>query len=260
MDLLNYKVVLLDLQNSIANETVAENREAVELIAANLNSLYGLLITRDGAQSDVFPITSRGRAVKFMVIMHTIVAFQFGSTIFDHLINGQYAEAAALLRPLIETVAFTEYYSANPDIALASVKNVASLPTRSTVFRFLAKDGKWPQCGPKKAFERYNQATHAHIAYVMQHWAETNEGTPQISRFWLRKYNRDSFIRISRDIFIPLFGAQQIFRATFIDEASLTGEESWQPFWKVGHKRSVMSRLYPGLRLGEVPSSKSNAA
>jgi len=245
MESLNYKVVLTDLQNSIIKQTLQNDYEIIELLVAHLNTIYGLMSIYGGAVPEIFPVRSADRAQKFMVLVHTISAFQFGSSIMDMLISGQYPEADALTRSLIETVAFAEYYKNNPKIAYDSVNDVKNLPYRSTVFRFLAKSGKWPSNGPENAFKRHNVAAHGNITSVTSHWMKSS-GIPQITEIWLRRYNSKSFYEIARDQIIPLLGIQQIFRDVFIENDEITKETPWLKYWIVGHDRKQIMKLFPG--------------
>ena len=252
MEALNYKAELIQLENTITDRTLGENPEAVQLLAANLNTLYGMILSREGLQSDVFPITSPERAVRFKVSVYSMAAFQFSSSIVDNLLTGRYSEAAALIRSLVELVAFSEYFMLSPKVAYSAVRDISSLPTRTVVFRKLAKEGHWPVGGPKKAFERYNQSAHAHIAFVLQHSAVAEDGPPSVSRIWLRRFNQDSFHRLACDTLLPLFGMQEIFRLVFFDHSSQSHSEQWVPYWRVGHNRSVIARVFPSIVIGPI--------
>ena len=238
------------MQNSIADQTLDEHYEKIELIAANLNSLYGLLSTLNGSLPNIFPIKSKERAQKFMVIAYSINSFHFASTINDLLINGQYPEASALVRSLIESVAFAEYCFHKPDSAYMIVKDFNSLPKRKAIFRFLKNRGNYPKGGPRQKFEHYNLPTHGALDTTMSHWThvDDDERTTQI---WIRRYNSESFRKISRDIFVPLLGIQELFRALIIDDSQSTNEESWKNYWDLGHDREKTGRAYPSLVIGE---------
>ena len=250
MEKLNFKIILTELQNSISKETLRCNNDIIQLLIANINSIYGLLSIFDGKIPEIFPIRSADRAQKFMILIHSFSAFQFSSSIFDLLLNGQYPEAAALTRSLIETVAFAEYDKSNPDIAHDSLLDTRNLPKRKTIFRFLAKNGNWPNGGPERAFERYNYAAHGNIAAVTSHWMKSS-GTPQITEIWLRKYNPTSFFEISRDQMIPLLGIQEIFRKVFIKEDETINNFSWHNYWVLGHNRDLIMRLFPEIIIPE---------
>jgi hypothetical protein len=252
MKTLNYKVELIQLENTITERTHKENPEAVQLLAANLNTLYGMIHSREGLQPDVFPITSPERAVRFMVSVYSLAAFQFSSSIVDNLLTGRYSEAAALIRSLVELVAFCEYFMLSPKVAYSVVREISALPTRTVVFRKLVKEGRWPVGGPKKAFERYNQSAHAHIAFVLQHNAVAEDGPPSVSRIWLRRFNQGSFHRLASDTLLPLLGIQEIFRLVFYDHSSKFHSEQWAPYWRVGHDRSVIARVFPSMLIGPI--------
>lgn len=254
MEKINFNKVLSDLHDSIGKQTLHNNYDTVELLLANLNSIYGMLLLFEGDAQIIFPIRSIERAQKFMVLIHTISAFQFGTSISDMLIKGQYPEADALTRSLIETVAFAEYYKMNPDVAFQIVGNPENLPSRKTVFRFLAENGIYPSGGPKKAFERYNSAAHGNITSAALHWME-GSGNPQVTNIWIRGYNSKSFYEIARDQVIPLLGIQQIFRDIFIDEENVSRETPWLKYWILGHNRELIMRIFPEI---EMPDKDNN--
>ena len=250
MDNLNFKKELLDLQNSIADQTFAEHYEKIELVAANLNSLYGLLSTLNGSLPSVFPVKSKERAQKLMVIVYAINSFHFASTINDLLINGQYPEASALVRSLIESVAFAEYYFHKPDSAYMIVKDFNSLPKRNAIFRFLENHGNYPKGGPRQKFEYYNLPAHGSLDSTMSHWAHVDD-EEKTTYIWIRRYNSESFRKISKDIFVPLLGIQELFRASIIDDSQSSNEESWKIYWELGHDRGKIGKAYPSLEFGK---------
>ena len=64
---LNYKNELLKLESDIIEKTIRENKDVVELISANLNSLYGLISVLHGPNDYIFPVTTIERAQKQML-------------------------------------------------------------------------------------------------------------------------------------------------------------------------------------------------
>ena len=257
---MNYKQDLTGLENQIAKRTLHDNPEAVQLLLANLNTVYGMMLAREGAQPDVFPVNSPERAVKFMVGVYGMGAFQFGSSIMDHMLNGRYPEASALLRSLIELVGFSEYFMLSPDIAYSSVREISALPSRTAVFRKLSKEGRWPVGGPKKSFERYNHPAHAHIAYLLQHTAEAEDGPPSVTRIWLRRFNQESFHRLARHTLMPLFGLEEVYLRVFFDKPPESETGEWTSYWRVGHDRSVIARVFPSMNIGTRGTPTDDAA
>lgn len=242
---LNYKSDLRQLEDAIADKSYSEHTGELEILLANVNCLFGLLMTREGAQADIFPINAPQRAVKFLVSAYAMNIFNMISTIVDLLMIGKYTEAGSLIRSLIENVAYSEYYSQLPDVAMQIVSNIESLPSKTAVFRHLATHGRWPLGGPRRSYERHNMAAHGNIAYALSHIAEAY-GTPQATHMYLRRYNGESFTRISRACLGPLFGIQQIFRDVFDLDNQSPSTVAWSRYWDIGHNRERIRELFPG--------------
>jgi len=246
---LNYKKSLLEYEESITNQTLQEHIEVIQYLLASINSLYGLLCTLQNPLVDIFPVNSPDRASKSLIVIYSMSAFQFSSTILDLLIKGQYSEAGGLIRSLIESVAYAEYFSLLPDVALSVAKDGKSFPGISTVFKFLKNKGKWPAGGPIKAYQRYNPAAHAGLNYILPLWTESS-GTPQVTKMWIRKYNSSAFLKIAKELVIPLLGIQDIFRRRLVDSGKPIGNEFWQGYWTVGHNVEKIERLFPDIKFG----------
>jgi len=245
----NYNKELNKLHDDIASQTLKNHLEAIEVIAAQLNSIYALLCTIEDPMHDVLPVKDKERASKYMVILYSISAFHFGSTIFKLSINGQYPEAGALVRSLIESVSFAEYYYQNSNEAFKIVSDIEGLPNRKTVFKFLKERGHYPQGGPRPSFEKYNPHAHGNIQAVTSHWTYSDDKT-STSHIWLRRYNAESFKMISKDIFIPLLGIQELFRKSYIDEDKYTHEDTWRINWEASHNKEKINRVFPSIVIG----------
>ncbi len=243
---LDYKGELLKLESDIIKKTIRENKDAVELILANINSLYGLISVLHGPNDYIFPITTIERSKKFLVVFYSISAFQLSSSIFDLAFCGKYPEASVLMRSLIETVGFAEYYFINPPNPKLLTKNMANLPKRQIIFKYLEKHGHWPKGGPRSKFEEYNSAAHGDISSVSRHWAVAT-GEPQTTYIWLRKYNQMSFHELIRDMMVRLIAINQIFRDTFADQVEQNRDKSWFQYWELGHNRKMIKRIFPDL-------------
>jgi len=246
----NYNKELNELHEDIASKTLNNHRETMEVIATQLNSIYALLCTIESPMNDVLPVRDKERASKFLVILYSISAFHFGSTIFKLSINGQYPEAGALIRSLIESVSFAEYYHQKPNEAFKIASDVESLPKRKSVFKYLKYSGQYPKGGPRVSFEKYNPHAHGNIESVTSHWAYSEDKT-STSHIWLRRYNPESFKMITKDIFIPLLGIQEIFRKSYIDEDKYTHEDAWRITWEASHNREKINRVFPSIVIGK---------
>jgi hypothetical protein len=89
MDKLNYGMEFRKLHDSIADETLKENYAAiVELLAAHLYTIYGLISSYDSEIPDIFPVRSVERAQKLIIYLYAISSCQVGSSICDMLIKG----------------------------------------------------------------------------------------------------------------------------------------------------------------------------
>ncbi len=247
---LNYNKELNELHDGIATLTLKDHRETIEVIAAQLNSLYGLLDIIDSLINDVLPVKNKEQASKLLVILYSISAFHFGSTIIKLTINGQYSEAGALVRSLVESVSFAEYYYQNNNEAYKIVADIESMPKRKSVFRFLEDKGCYPKGGPKDLFEKYNPSAHGNIESVVSLWVYVDEKT-NTSHIWLRRYNPESFQMITKDIYIPLLGIQEILRKSIIDESKYTHKDVWRIYWEVSHNRENINRVFPSIVIGK---------
>lgn len=250
MSKLNYKQDLTRKENSISAKTLEENKDIVELIVANINSLYGLLSVLNGSQENIFPINTDERSKRFLVMIYSMSSFHISSSISDHALSGRYPEAAILMRSFIESVGFAEYYYLNPPSHRLLTTDISKLPSRQIVFKYLKKYGKMPLGGPQKSYSRYNESAHADIKSVTTYWAEAKD-EPKISLFWIRRYHYESFYKIMRDLLIPLIAIKQIFRETFKLEINKNEDKSWSQYWAIGHDRGRINRLFPEIQLGK---------
>ena len=248
---LNYYSELSLHENEIFKKTIRKNRKKIDIFTANLNSLFGMISNQEGSRPDIFPMDTPEKAVRFFVYIQSMASFKFASTIFKQLTIGQYSEAETLIRTFIELVAYGEYYSLNPEHSFNTIKNVKLIPNRNTVFRFLKKHGSYPPGGPKESFFKYNNAAHGHIANILEHTTKSIGEKQFASYIWLRRYNQDSFDRLSHDILIPLFGIQEVYRRIFFPNKQMIENENWYPYWKAGHNLSVLSELFPTMRFGK---------
>ena len=252
---LNYSKELNDLHNDIAEKAINCHHYAIEVIAAQLNSLYGLLGTIENSMNDVLPVKNKECASRLLVILYSISAFHFGSTILKLSINGQYPEAGALVRSLVESVSFAEYYYQNHIEAYKIISDIESMPKRNTVFRFLMNKGCYPKGGPKYLFEKYNSSAHGNIETVVSHWVYVDEKT-NASHIFLRRYNHDSFKMILKDVYIPLLGIQEVFRKAIIDEDKYSHEDAWRIYWEVSHNREKIKKAFPSIEIDKEEDAK----
>jgi hypothetical protein len=246
MTQLNYKNELIKLENDIVEKTLANDKDTVELIAANLNSLYGLISILHGSNSYIFPITTEARSQKFLIMLYSITAFQLSSSILDLSLSGKYPEASTLMRSLVETVGFAEYYFLNPPSPKLISGKISDLPKRQTVFKYLSKHGNLPKGGPKGKFEEYNDAAHSDIWSMSRHWPEAI-GEPQTTYIWLRKYNGLSFHELMRDMIVRLIAINQIFKDVFQEQIDQNEDKSWFQYWQLGHDHETINRIFPDL-------------
>jgi hypothetical protein len=81
---------------------------------------------------------------------------------------------------------------------------------------------------------------------------------PQTSNLFVRKYDRDIFRDILKEMVIPLFGAQHIYKRIFFQEEHNVSDSIWINDWKTGHNRTLLSKYFPTLIIGDNNRNQEN--
>ena len=236
---------VMESEYAIFEQTFKEHEAKGRICSGLIALLYELLLRVDGdALPEVYPVNTDQRAKRFLTLVYSSNAFLYSSSTLDLAFRGRYVEAEAILRSLIENVAFEEYFSKNLGECLSFFDSLKGIPNKKMIFRFLEKHGEFPKGGPEKVIARFHASAHANIHSRMKSWLLYDDAN-RIVGFRVHQYDSDAFVKISHHLIMPLLGTHQFFYEAFKDR--LKDDEDLHYKWNLGRPFKQIKMEFPDL-------------
>jgi hypothetical protein len=236
---------VMESEYTIFEYTAQEHDIKLRIGTGLIALLYEQLLLLEGnTLFEVYPVQDNERAQRFLILFYASSAFLYSSALFDLAARGRYLESEALMRPLLETVAFAEYFHLNKDRCLSFFDSGKGIPDQKKVYRFLKVHGHFPQGGPEKVIARFHASAHANIHARMKSWVMKDE-SGKIIGFHTHKFDSDSFVRIAHHIIMPLVGIQQLLYEAFDERMSQSLELAAK--WQLARPMDLIIKEFPDL-------------
>lgn len=236
---------VMESEYTVFEQTLQTHEKKAQLCTGLIALLYEqLLLTDEVELTEVFPVNTSKRAQRFLILAYSSSAMLYSSALFDLAARGRYLESEALLRSLIETAAFAEYFHFREDESWIFFNSRRGMPDKKRVYRFLEQNGQFPQGGPEKVIARFHESAHANIHARMRSWLIKDEAGNLIG-FQTHKFDSDSFTRIAHHLIMPLVGIQQFLFEAFADRMSTSQELIAK--WQLAHNVELILEEFPDL-------------
>jgi len=236
---------VMESEYAIFDQTGKEQHLKVRLCVGLVALLYEMLCVLEGDPlPEVYPVDDNERAQRWLVLVYSSSAFLYANTTLDLAVRGHYLEAESVLRSLLETVAFAEYYSKNGGQCLGFFSSRKGIPDTKKVFAFLRKYGQYPKGGPEKVIARFHASAHSNIHARMRSWLLTGQSGEPLG-FRVHQYHAESFVRIAHHIIMPLLGCHQILFEGFQSKMAVSKEV--QAKWNAGRPFKLIKQEFPDL-------------
>lgn len=207
--------------------------------------MYEQLLLLEGKNlPEVYPINTDQKAQRFLILTYASSSFLYSSALFDLASRGRYLESEALMRSLLETVAFAEYFSLNEKECLAFFNSRKGIPEHKKVYNFLKNHGKFPQGGPEKTIARFHSSAHANLFARMKSWIMKDEAG-NIMGFHTHQFDSDSFVRIAHHLIMPLIAIQQFLYEAF--EFHMSNNDELTIKWNSARRMELLLQEFPDL-------------
>ncbi len=235
---------VMESEYTIFEQTLEQYEKKVRLCTGLIALLYEELLLLEGNLPEVFPVNNDERAQRFLILFYSSSAFQYSSASFDLAARGRYIESESLMRSLLETVAFVEYFHLKKDECLAFFNSRKGAPDRRRVYKFLRVSGQFPQGGPEKVIARFHDSAHSNINSRIRTWAVKDDSGSFVG-FITNRFDSDSLVRITHHLVMPLLGVQQFLYAAF--EERLVGSEDLTAKWNMTRQKDLIKQEFPDL-------------
>ena len=236
---------MMESEYAIFEEACKAQEMKTRICTGMVALLYEQLLILEGSQlPEVYPISDNARARKFLTLVYASSAFLYSSAIMDLAARGRYLESECLMRSLLETVAFTEYFNLNEEECLSFFKSRKGIPNNKKVYEFLRNHGQFPQGGPEKVIARFHASAHANIFARMQSWI-IRDSKGNFVGLHTHKFDSDSFVRVLHHLIMPLIGIQQFLYDAFESRMSTSIELTAK--WQLARNMDLIKKEFPDL-------------
>ncbi len=236
---------VMESEYAIFEETLKKNEVKVRLCTGLTALLYEELALIEGELPEVFPASNDERVQRLLILFYFSSAFQYGLSSFDLAVRGHYVESESLMRSLLETVAFAEYFHLNKEECMAFFSSRKGAPNRKRVYRFLEQSGHFPRGGPEKVIARFHDSAHSNIISRIRTWAVRGE-MEEFLGFTTHRYDSESLERVAYHLIMPLLGTQQFLYESFEDR--LSASIDFGAMWDAARQMELIKQEFPDLR------------
>jgi len=241
----NLKPDLIESENSIFEHTIKTHEMKIRICTGLVALLYEQLLFFEGEKLDeIYPLTNDTRAKRWLILVYASSAFLYSSAIMDLATRGRYLESEALMRSLLETVAFAEYFYLNENECYPFFKSAKGIPKKRKVFKFLQENGRFPQGGPENVIVKFHASAHANINSRMKHWFLKDKNN-KIIGFHVHKFDSESLIQILQNMIMPLLGIQQFLYNSFKNRMSESIDLKAK--WQIARNMKQIQNEFPNL-------------
>ncbi len=230
---------------AIFEQTTQVHERKVRLCSGLIALLYEQLqVLEEKTLNEVFPVNNDEQAQRFLILAYASSAFLYSSALLDLAVRGRYIESEALMRSLLETVAFAEYFINKQTECFAFFNSRKGIPNRKRVYKFLKENGQFPEGGPEKVIARFHDSAHANIHTRMRTWAIKDQDGKLLG-FHTHKFDSDSIVRITHHLIMPLLGIQQFLYQAFEDRMLTSQDIAVQ--WQMARPIKIIQKEFPDL-------------
>ena len=236
---------VMESEYAIFEQTGKDQERKVRLCVGLVALLYELLMVLDGDPlPEVYPVTTDDRAQRWLILFYCSSAFLYSNTGLDLALRGHYLEAEGVLRSLLETSAFAEYFSKNRDECLKFFSSGKGVPDRKRVFGYLKESGQFPKGGPEKVIARFHASAHSNLHARMRSWL-LKDRDGRLVGFRIHQYDKESFLWVAHHLVMPLLGAHQFLYEAF--RAKMAASREVQVKWNAGRPFELIRQEFPDL-------------
>lgn len=236
---------VMESEYAIFEQTGKEHELKIRLCVGLVALLYEQLLVLEGDPlPEVYPVNSDERAQRWLLLTYCSSAFLYANTAVDLAVRGHYLEAEAILRSLLETVAFAKYFSKNRGECLRFFSSGRGMPDKKEVFSFLNKHGDFPKGGPERVIARFHASAHSNLHARMRSWVIRDE-EERLTGFRIHQYDTESFVRVAHHLVMPLLGCHQLLYEAF--ESKMAVSEEVQAKWNAGRPFKLIRQEFPDL-------------